>query len=165
MRNVVFLIMAGLPWALHAQDTFSIVAVDPDTRQVGSAGATCLDSVLEGTSAVIISYIKPGVGAIHTQSYWNPINQANASTRMDAGDSPEAIMDWLEATMPRAIRLSGSTGLRIWILPTTRGWLPLPARIALTTKATNWARIMPYKETYSPVRPSSTPCPFAFSLK
>jgi|GEM_PF-589912 len=114
MRNVVFLLMAGLSSILNAQDTFSIVAVDPDNRQVGSAGATCLDSVLEGTSAVIISYIKPGVGAIHTQSYWNPINQANASARMDAGDSPEEIMDWLEANDAEgnpAIRQYGAADL------------------------------------------------------
>ncbi len=81
---------------LRAQDTFSIVAVDPETGEVGSAGATCLDSVLEGTSAIIISYVKPGKGAIHTQSYWNPINQANASVRMEANDSPEEILTWLQ---------------------------------------------------------------------
>lgn len=92
------LLVPGLvPFQLLAQDTFSIVAVDPETGQVGSAGATCLDSVLEGTSAVIISYIKPGKGAIHTQSYWNPVNQNNAAMRMEAGDSPEEIMNWLEA--------------------------------------------------------------------
>ncbi|MBI1193207.1 MAG: DUF1028 domain-containing protein [Bacteroidetes bacterium] len=114
MRNVAFLVMAGLSWSVAAQDTFSIVAVDPDTRQVGSAGATCLDSVLEGTSAVIISSIKPGVGAIHTQSYWNPVNQANANARMDAGDSPEEIMDWLEANDAEgnpAIRQYGAADL------------------------------------------------------
>ncbi len=80
---------------LSAQDTFSIVAVDPETGEVGSAGATCLDSVLEGTSAIIISYVKPGKGAIHTQSFWNPVNQANATARMEAGDSPDEIIAWL----------------------------------------------------------------------
>ena len=81
----------------EAQDTFSIVAVDPETGEVGSAGATCLDSLLEGTSAVIISDVLPGKGAIHTQSFWNSSNQANARIRMEAGDSPDEIMTWLEA--------------------------------------------------------------------
>lgn len=80
-----------------AQDTFSIVAVDPETGEVGSAGATCLDSLLEGTSAIIISDVLPGKGAIHTQSFWNPTNQANARIRMEVGDSPDEIMTWLEA--------------------------------------------------------------------
>jgi uncharacterized Ntn-hydrolase superfamily protein len=114
VRHVIVLLALAITGGLQAQDTFSIVAVDPETGQVGSAGATCLDSVLEGTSAVIVSYIKPGVGAIHTQSFWNPINQANASARMEAGDSPEEIMAWLEANDAEgnpAIRQYGAADL------------------------------------------------------
>lgn len=80
-----------------AQDTFSIVAVDPATGEVGGAGATCLDVVQEGASAVIISDVLPGRGAIHTQSFWNAANQNNARQRMLAGDSPQEIIDWLVA--------------------------------------------------------------------
>ncbi|MDC8006329.1 DUF1028 domain-containing protein [Aureisphaera galaxeae] len=77
-----------------AQHTFSIVAVDPDTGEIGSAGATCL-AFEDG--ALAISDIVLGVGAIHTQSFWSPVNQANARARMEAGDSPEEIIDWLIA--------------------------------------------------------------------
>lgn len=89
------LLVLGLWVHAPAQDTFSIVAVDPATGEVGSAGATCLDVVQEGASAVIISDILPGKGVIHTQSYWNATNQSNARLRMLAGDSPQQIINWL----------------------------------------------------------------------
>jgi uncharacterized Ntn-hydrolase superfamily protein len=90
-------LLLGASAALFAQDTFSIVAVDPATGEVGSAGATCLDSLLEGTSAVIIARLHPGRGAINTQSFWNPINQNNASERLLEGLSPDEVIAWLEA--------------------------------------------------------------------
>ena len=71
------------------QDTFSIVAVDPSTGQVGSAGASCI------AGSIIISDVHPGVGVIHSQSYWNSINQDSAASLMEQGYSPEAIIDWL----------------------------------------------------------------------
>jgi len=74
-----------------AQDTFSIVAVDPLSQQVGSAGASCI------AGAIIISDVHPGVGAIHTQSFYNAQNQAYARDLMDAGKSPEEIIDLLVA--------------------------------------------------------------------
>ena len=76
---------------LISQDTFSIVAVDTITGQVGSAGASCIQG------SIIISDIHPGVGAIHTQSYWNAINQDSASSLMDQGYAPQDIIDWLVA--------------------------------------------------------------------
>ena len=80
-----------------AQDTFSIVAVDLATGQVGSAGATCLDDNQIAGGAVIISDVIPDVGAIHTQSYWIPANQNAAHDQVvDNGLSPEALMAWLE---------------------------------------------------------------------
>ena len=72
-----------------SQDTFSIVAVDPETNEVGSAGASCI------AGSVIISDIHPGVGAIHTQSYWLAANQTNASELMSLGASPDEIIDYL----------------------------------------------------------------------
>lgn len=86
-----------LPVWLTAQDTFSIVAVDTATGEIGSAGATCLDLQNSTSGALIISDILPGRGAIHTQAYWNGTNQSNARLRMEAGDSPQEIIDWLLA--------------------------------------------------------------------
>jgi uncharacterized Ntn-hydrolase superfamily protein len=69
--------------------TFSIVAVDLDNGQVGSAGASCIGG------SIIISDIHPGVGAIHTQSYWSGYNQLMASDLMDNGLSPYEIIDYI----------------------------------------------------------------------
>ena len=74
---------------LLSNDTFSIVAVDTLTGQVGSAGASCIQG------SIIISDIHPGLGAIHTQSYWNSSNQDNASSLMEQGYAPQEIIDWL----------------------------------------------------------------------
>jgi len=69
--------------------TFSIVAVDLSNGQVGSAGASCIGG------SIIISDIHPGVGAIHTQSYWSGYNQIMASNLMDSGLSPDEIIAYL----------------------------------------------------------------------
>ncbi len=90
--TVLFL---GIVLNINAQDTFSIVAVDTITGEVGSAGASCLDNSAITGGAVIISDIIPGRGAIHTQSYWISANQINAHNKMLEGLSPAEIIDWL----------------------------------------------------------------------
>ncbi len=70
--------------------TFSIVAVDTNTGEVGSAGGSCI------ANSIIISDIHPGIGAIHTQSYWLSANQSYASSLMDSGYSPNEIISLLE---------------------------------------------------------------------
>ena len=84
---------------LYSQHTFSIVAVDTLTGEIGSAGATCGDSIIwPGTpGAYIISDILPGVGAIHTQSFWLASNQVNARVQMQQGSNPNQIISWLVA--------------------------------------------------------------------
>ena len=82
-RLLAFILLSiGLP-------TFSIVAVDTSTGEIGSAGASCI------ANSIIISDIYPGVGAIHTQSYWNSTNQQNAGMLMEQGYSPEYIINYL----------------------------------------------------------------------
>ena len=70
--------------------TFSIVAVDTQTGEVGSAGGSCI------ANSIIISDMHPGTGVIHTQSYWNSANQDYASMLMNQGYSPQEIMLLLE---------------------------------------------------------------------
>ncbi|EDM43471.1 hypothetical protein SCB49_00440 [unidentified eubacterium SCB49] len=94
MKKIILLFAFFSSTLIFGQHTFSIVAVDPVTGEIGSAGATCIDAQ---DGALAISDIILGVGAIHTQSYWHPTNQANARVRMEAGDSPQEIMDWLVA--------------------------------------------------------------------
>ncbi len=83
--------------AITAQDTFSIIAVDPATGEVGSAGASCVTGV--GASGIIdiITDIIPGRGGVNSQAYVciPNVNLQNAINRMDMGDSPSEIIDWL----------------------------------------------------------------------
>ena len=94
--TIFFLLITS---SVFSQHTFSIVAVDTLTGEIGSAGATCGDSIIwPGTpGAYIISDILPGVGAIHTQSFWLASNQVNARVQMQQGSTPNQIISWLVA--------------------------------------------------------------------
>ena len=96
-RQIVLIILTSflsLQFNVLAQDTFSIVAVDTVTGEIGSAGASCVGG---GVGAFILSDVIEGIGAIHTQAYWNATNQQNAHNRMLEGLSPQEIVDWLVA--------------------------------------------------------------------
>jgi uncharacterized Ntn-hydrolase superfamily protein len=101
MRNQLCCAMIGAIsfYTAHAQDTFSIVAVDPITGEVGSAGASCVDLPLffPNYATDFLGDLIPGQGAINTQASYNTTNQANARTRMLAGDTPQQIISWLVA--------------------------------------------------------------------
>jgi uncharacterized Ntn-hydrolase superfamily protein len=91
----VLLLVAVVQARVAAQDTFSIVAVDTLTGEVGSAGASCVGSSLGGVGAYILSDVIEGVGAIHTQASYLAANQTTARQRMLMGDSPQQIIDWM----------------------------------------------------------------------
>lgn len=88
-----------LPARLLSQDTFSIVAIDSVTGEVGSAGASCVDLLLFFPNYAVdfLGDLLPGQGAINTQASYNITNQSNARTRMLAGDTPPQIISWLAA--------------------------------------------------------------------
>ncbi len=90
LLGVVLLVMPET--FAHAQHTFSIAAVDPETGEVGSAGASCVPF-----SATIISDLHPGVGVIHTQASYIEENQAYASALMTRGLSAAQIVDSMVA--------------------------------------------------------------------
>jgi len=82
-------------------DTFSIVAYDKTTGQVGGAGCSCVS--ITGGIDFLSDLITDGttnpdniVGAIHSQASYQEPNQINARNRMLAGDSPSEIITWLE---------------------------------------------------------------------
>ena len=89
MKILQYFLLILLISEILSQDTFSIVAVDPQTQEVGSAGASCING------SIIISDVHPGIGAVHTQSYWNSTNQNNASDLMDQGYTPNEIIEYL----------------------------------------------------------------------
>ncbi len=82
--------------SIQAQDTFSIVAMDTVTGEVGSAGASCVDmDNFPGYTDDFLGELFPGLGAINTQAWYLEANQENARDRMFAGDTPDEIIQWL----------------------------------------------------------------------
>ncbi len=81
----------------RSQDTFSILAFDSITGEVGAAGASCVDlfNFPQFTNDFICELF-PGVGAIATQASYITTNQVNARNRMNLGDSPNQILNWLQ---------------------------------------------------------------------
>jgi len=82
---------------VDAQDTFSMEAVDSTTGEIGDAGASCLGFTLPFAphGCLIISDNVPGIGCIHTQAYWDSMNQKYAHHLMIAGYTPQQILDSL----------------------------------------------------------------------
>ncbi len=97
MNRVVFsLILSAMGYTLPAQDTFSIVAADSANREVGSAGASCVDLFQIGfTDPSFLGDLLPDTGAINTQAAYIAANQNNARSRMRAGDTPSQLITWL----------------------------------------------------------------------
>ncbi len=108
----------------QTQHTFSIVAVDTLTAQIGSAGATCGDSIVWPGSkgAYVISEVLPGVGGIHAQALLDNRNKANARDEMNANKSPQQIIDWLVAN-----DIAGTPGVRQYGIVDYNGGSPRSA--------------------------------------
>jgi uncharacterized Ntn-hydrolase superfamily protein len=83
--------------SLKAQDTFSILAFDSITGEVGGAGASCVDLTPTPFSNDFIIELFPGEGGIATQAAYVQSNQVNAGLRFQAGDSPTQLISWMQA--------------------------------------------------------------------
>jgi hypothetical protein len=82
----IFFLVSG---KIKSQDTFSILAFDSITREVGAAGASCLDMFnFPQFTNDFICELFPDTGAIASQASYVAQNQAGARMRMRAGDSP-----------------------------------------------------------------------------
>lgn len=93
-----FIVFSTILSIAHAQDTYSIVAADSTTREVGSAGASCVDLFTAGIAdPSFIGHLLPDTGAINSQASYVQGNQNNARTRMRAGDTPAQIISWVTA--------------------------------------------------------------------
>ncbi|MGV6828362.1 MAG: DUF1028 domain-containing protein [Flavobacteriales bacterium] len=96
MKNLLLFIAFISLVNVQAQDTFSIVAMDPETNEVGSAGASCVDlDAFNIPTDDFLGELFPSLGAINTQAWYVPANQENARDRMNLGDTPSEIIDWL----------------------------------------------------------------------
>jgi uncharacterized Ntn-hydrolase superfamily protein len=97
LKSSFLIYLLFLTTIVNSQDTFSIVAVDVETGEVGSAGASCVELNAFGLPPDFLGVLFPGTGSINTQAYYIPQNQDNATARMNAGDTPQEIIDWLVA--------------------------------------------------------------------
>ena len=90
------LLYGGVAFSQH---TFSIVAVDTETGEVGSAGASCVDNAANFGGVILISGIIPGRGAINGQATVciPHINLNNGIAQMQNGLSPQEVLDYLFA--------------------------------------------------------------------
>jgi len=81
---------------VFSQTTYSIVAVDIKTGEVGSAGASCVDLDRFGFDTDdFVGDLFPGQGAINTQAWYIPQNQQNAAIIFESGKTPDQILQWL----------------------------------------------------------------------
>jgi len=97
MKTLHILLCLFLPGIIFSQDTFSICAIDTVTGEVGSAGASCIDANAIPGGCVVISYVQPGYGVIHTQALYTAANKAYGSALMQSGHTPQQILDSLIA--------------------------------------------------------------------
>jgi len=94
--TIILVLIFALSQTIYAQHTFSIVAIDTVTNEVGSAGATCLNSDdCAQCNAAIISRLVPGRGAVNAQaSVCLPNSNLSAAIAdMILGLSPEEILN------------------------------------------------------------------------
>jgi uncharacterized Ntn-hydrolase superfamily protein len=82
---------------IRCQDTFSILAFDSITGEIGGAGASCVDLFPTPYQNDFIIELFPGVGAIATQAAYLPANQTMARNMMNSGDSPAQIIAGIQA--------------------------------------------------------------------
>ena len=100
MKNSIFtFLFAFVIFHLSAQDTFSIIAADPTTGEIGAAGASCVDGIAGFGGIKLLNEIIPGKGGVNAQATvcLNPhINLNLGIQQMQAGLSPSEIIDWLK---------------------------------------------------------------------
>lgn len=85
--SILILISIILLLSLPSFATFSITAVDTLTKEVGSAGASCV------AGSIMLSDVHPNKGVIHTQAAYLSANQTKASGFINAGYTPQQIVD------------------------------------------------------------------------
>ncbi len=81
--------------------TWSIVAVDPETREVGVGAATCTVGV------EMVRGIVPGKGVVSAQAFTNLVSRNRAAEALAGGASPEEALAAAEA-------VAGAHGMSEW---------------------------------------------------
>jgi len=98
MKRVwLFCLGVFLSFSIYAQHTFSIIAADVETGEIGAAGATCIDDAAQIGGVQIINDIIPGRGgAIAQAAICIPnINLVNIVARVRLRTPPQNIINFL----------------------------------------------------------------------
>jgi uncharacterized Ntn-hydrolase superfamily protein len=108
VKVLVLLLLTGCSAAPGSNElpvvaTFSIVAYDPGTQELGVAVQSKFIAV-----GSVVPWAKAGVGAVATQSYANTTYGPKAMELLEKGESPEAVLTALtEADRRSAVRQVG----------------------------------------------------------
>jgi len=103
--------------AAPARATWSIVAVDPETREVGIAGASCIGGV------EVIAGLAPGHGAVAAQALSHRDGRDRAVELLEQGRAPAEILDAIatEEWDPTPWHRLGGAGLRQYAIASLAG--------------------------------------------
>ena len=86
------LFLTALLIALPARATWSIVGVDPVTREVGVAVATCVPEPNGSRILPEVAGLAPDIGALAAQAQFNQATRDRALSLLRAGRTPEEIL-------------------------------------------------------------------------
>jgi uncharacterized Ntn-hydrolase superfamily protein len=89
LRAATLGLLLSAAWAAPAFATWSIVAVDPETREVGYAAASCTADVHQ------IGALVPDRGALVSQAMMNEAGRVRGATLLRASAEPEEILAYL----------------------------------------------------------------------
>jgi len=91
LKNLCFFILLQMVLCISSFATWSIIVVDPKTKKIGIAGASCTPSVYG------IGAIMPGKGAIVVQANGNPLAKLQGFRMIMDGATPAAILEKLRS--------------------------------------------------------------------
>ena len=91
LKNLCFSILLLIVLSIPSLATWSIIVVDPKTKKIGIAGASCTPSVYG------IGAIMPGKGAIVVQANGNPFAKLQGFRMIMDGATPAAILEKLKS--------------------------------------------------------------------
>lgn len=100
MRRVATGLGIGLGIALApatAAATWSIVAVDPQTQEVGVAVASCVEAPFGSTILPSVAGLAPGVGALAAQAVYSQARRDQALALLTGGASAQEVIDGVTA--------------------------------------------------------------------
>lgn len=98
MKKIICILFLACCSVARSQDTFSILAFDSITREVGAAGASCVDLFpFPQFNNHFICELFPDTGAVACQAAYVQANQITCRQRMRAGDSPQQLIAYAQA--------------------------------------------------------------------